>query len=335
MTTRLRVTESGSQATAADFGSNLAAGRFLRAILVSPGVYDLVWADAAVSPAPATDLRYYVSKAGSDLTGNGSAAAPFLTIAAAMAAILDAAPAKRYSVLVGPGNYADDFVLKANTFVVGDGDQRTIGLTATNITLDATWTPNVDNWGGITNCIIDKAQTYDFDTFNSNQGKLYFNHVISNARQTFLAQSNINQVGLQDSLFFNGYTQRGINLSVRGCAFQNLAAIIMNSMVGVPTLLTAYGGGTDGALQLNFTPGHQFVGTDLFGFAVSGAITLNGVNAVVDGASLQQVRLGTGSPNGAVVGNVGDLYTNLAGGLGTTLYVKESGAGTNLGWVGK
>lgn len=44
---------------------------------------------------------------------------------------------------------------------------------------------------------------------------------------------------------------------------------------------------------------------------------------------------GEGSPEGAVEGNVGDLYINRSGGANTTLYVKESGNGTNTGWVAK
>jgi hypothetical protein len=47
------------------------------------------------------------------------------------------------------------------------------------------------------------------------------------------------------------------------------------------------------------------------------------------------IRSGFGSPNSAVVGNIGDLFMNKTGGAGVTLYVKESGAGTNTGWVGK
>ena len=43
---------------------------------------------------------------------------------------------------------------------------------------------------------------------------------------------------------------------------------------------------------------------------------------------------GTGSPNGAVTAPVGSLFTRTDGGAGTTLYVKESGAG-NTGWVAK
>jgi hypothetical protein len=45
--------------------------------------------------------------------------------------------------------------------------------------------------------------------------------------------------------------------------------------------------------------------------------------------------IGTGSPNGAVTASPPARYWNRSGGAGTTLYVKESGANTNTGWVGK
>jgi len=43
---------------------------------------------------------------------------------------------------------------------------------------------------------------------------------------------------------------------------------------------------------------------------------------------------GTGSPEGVVTAVVGSMYTDITGGAGTTLYVKESGTG-NTGWVAK
>ena len=52
----------------------------------------------------------------------------------------------------------------------------------------------------------------------------------------------------------------------------------------------------------------------------------------VGGALIQS---GFGSPNSVLVGNPGDLYLNKSGGAGTSVYVKESGAGTNTGWVAK
>lgn len=43
---------------------------------------------------------------------------------------------------------------------------------------------------------------------------------------------------------------------------------------------------------------------------------------------------GAGSPEGVVTAPIGSLYSRTDGGLLTSLYVKESGAG-NTGWVGK
>lgn len=44
--------------------------------------------------------------------------------------------------------------------------------------------------------------------------------------------------------------------------------------------------------------------------------------------------VGYGDPNGVVTANPGSIYLNRNGGTGSTLYVKESGAG-NTGWVAK
>lgn len=44
---------------------------------------------------------------------------------------------------------------------------------------------------------------------------------------------------------------------------------------------------------------------------------------------------GTGSPNGAITANMGSKYHNRTGGANVSTYTKESGTGTNTGWVGK
>jgi len=44
---------------------------------------------------------------------------------------------------------------------------------------------------------------------------------------------------------------------------------------------------------------------------------------------------GTGSPNGAVTADIGSTFRRTDGGAGTSFYVKESGNGTNTGWVAK
>jgi hypothetical protein len=44
---------------------------------------------------------------------------------------------------------------------------------------------------------------------------------------------------------------------------------------------------------------------------------------------------GRGDPNGSVAGHPGDLFHRMDGSVGTCLYVKEAGAGTNTGWSAK
>jgi hypothetical protein len=60
----------------------------------------------------------------------------------------------------------------------------------------------------------------------------------------------------------------------------------------------------------------------------------------VDGFTIQAtvtsdyIYRGAGSPEGVVAAAIGGIYQRTDGGAGTTLYVKESGAG-NTGWVAK
>lgn len=63
-------------------------------------------------------------------------------------------------------------------------------------------------------------------------------------------------------------------------------------------------------------------------------VAATGVSQVTLGIGIK-ISAGTGAPNGVVTGNPADLYLNFSGGAGTTLYVKQSGANTNTGWVGK
>lgn len=44
------------------------------------------------------------------------------------------------------------------------------------------------------------------------------------------------------------------------------------------------------------------------------------------------IYTGEGTPENNQTGNVGDLFLRQDGGAGSTLWVKESGNGTNTGW---
>lgn len=49
--------------------------------------------------------------------------------------------------------------------------------------------------------------------------------------------------------------------------------------------------------------------------------------------SAKNIKRGTGSPEGAVVGSRGDFYQRLDGGAATSVYFKGTGDNTNTGWV--
>lgn len=53
-----------------------------------------------------------------------------------------------------------------------------------------------------------------------------------------------------------------------------------------------------------------------------------------NGTLFNRLHVGNGSPEGVVSASVGDMYNRKDGGVGTTLYIKESGTG-NTGWVAK
>jgi hypothetical protein len=65
---------------------------------------------------------------------------------------------------------------------------------------------------------------------------------------------------------------------------------------------------------------------------VSGAASAGGTAAASGGG---RTLVGLGDPNGAVTGNVGDLFQRLDGSPGSTLYVKEADDGATAGWSPK
>lgn len=65
---------------------------------------------------------------------------------------------------------------------------------------------------------------------------------------------------------------------------------------------------------------------------ITATTTVKGTTGVLAGTA--KWSSGTGTPEGAVTGNVGDIFSRTDGGAGTTFYVKESGTG-NTGWIAK
>lgn len=78
-----------------------------------------------------------------------------------------------------------------------------------------------------------------------------------------------------------------------------------------------------------------FVGVENLPFdsVVVGGATSRGGTAASSGAG--RFLAGLGDPNNKVIGNIGDIFQRLNGTLGATMYVKETGNGTSVGWIAK
>jgi|HubBroStandDraft_4_1064222.scaffolds.fasta_scaffold154642_2 hypothetical protein len=108
---------------------------------------------ALMGPRPVASQLVYVSAGGgNDTTATGTIALPYATLAAAIASISDASEDKLYSVLVGPGNYDEDLVLKPFVFV--DGMNESLNQPQFNsVVLDASFT-HADDFGATSGCGI-------------------------------------------------------------------------------------------------------------------------------------------------------------------------------------
>lgn len=199
---------------------------------------------------PSVDQNYYVSKNGSDTTGNGSISSTYLTIGKALTVITDSSPSKRYTIQVGPGDYNENLVLKANVFIAGS-DPIATRITGTTLNInDATWTGSGDNRSGFQDISVNPTCTWDFTAQSSQAGKLYFFNVRNAAAWTFTAFNAINQVIIQDSELFGTTTFIGMQSYISATAWQS-GNIVVNSSAAasIPASCTI----VDGMLLGNIT----------------------------------------------------------------------------------
>jgi hypothetical protein len=101
-----------------------------------------------------------------------------------------------------------------------------------------------------------------------------------------------------------------------------------------PTLKVYQASPTDAVLLPGSPTNKVTLGEDTFQrrFKAVHTTLLTTTSARIGGIA---IRTGSGSPNSAVTGSLGDLYVNDEGGAGQTLWVKESGWDTDTGWVAK
>jgi len=154
------------------------------------------------------------------------------------------------------------------------------------------------------NFLLDQSGAFrTFDNTLADATSLELDYVISGAPDTIsLVLEGLNTdgtVNILDTYTTVADTVRTVSLAKTYASFRLTASWTGGAKVSVNTVMKTTGSGA--------------------------------VSAAVSPLPLQ----GIGSPVGVVVAAIGQLYINLSGGSGTTLYVKESGNGTSSGWVGK
>lgn len=272
--------------------------------------------------APGLDQLVWVSKAGSDATGDGSQGAPFHSIAAAMASISDASTGKRYGVVLHPGVYSEDFALKPNTWILGCS-QYLSRIDCANLTLDPTWNaPGVNNRAGFSGVQLRNDYTFDFITANADTAYLTFENGSTVGAFTVKGGDN-NAFFIQNVAFFNTLTQVGGFFQAQNVIIQNGADTLITAN-GVGTTSLFYGGQTNGNIHA-VAPGGTGLLFTLGAFAMQdiAALTLDGASITSQcspGSLPPNVTLLNGAPSprltltGAKAGNaaVASIATQLA-----------------------
>lgn len=281
------------------------------------------------------DQILYVSKNGSD-TNSGKQHKPFLTITAAMNAISDASPSKRYAVAVYPGGYSEAIALKANVFVIGIGQKEAIRITGA-VSMGSSFTANssFDNRSGFANLSLLSAADFNWNTVQSAAGKLYFNGVVFGSTVNMYGYNNaIAQAQFNACIIFGAFTVSGINIGV----FTNnvcFSSITLNQHPngGMATILSATGGYCGGNISLVTT-------VNDFNRRCSAFLrNFWSENLIVNGPSCYaDVDLVSGSKQGAQTSNGGQvvaLNPIISHDLTTQMIVPRNTNSHNMGDWGK
>ena len=198
----------------------------------------------------------FVSKSGSDVTGTGGQHKPFASVGAALAAITDASPTKRYLIKVLAGAYTEGAIaLKANVFICGD-QKEAVRISASSFALASDFSGSGDHRSGMSKLILAAGNAnFDWSAVTSAAGKLYFSEVSINGTVTLTGHNNaIAQAQFDSCLFYSSLTISGINVGVfnNNICFGNVN-LNQHPNGGMATILAATGGHCGGTVTLTTT----------------------------------------------------------------------------------
>jgi hypothetical protein len=285
--------------------------------------------------SPANGQIQFLNNAGTNgvtITAAGVLATPILQLGAADAAAPVAQTLTVQSVVAGTTNTAGTNLTIAGSKGTGTGAGGSIifqvapaGLTgstqnalATALTIDSARLATFG--GGITltgNQLFAADNTYDIGASGATRPRHIYaaGDVVAGTSYSMAAAAVVAWAsrGRIDMTADGVYRLRNADLSLS-----------VSATVGASNLLTLNGALTStGNIQANS-------GNVTAAFSV---ISNNG-GLYPNTTSGPSIRSGTGAPEGVVTAAQGSLWMRTDGGAGTTLYVKESGAG-NTGWVAK
>lgn len=198
----------------------------------------------------------FVSKSGSDVSGTGGQHKPFASIGAALAAITDASPTKRYLIKVLAGAYTEGaLALKANVFICGD-QKEAVRISASSFALASDFSGSGDHRSGMSKVILAAGNAnFDWSAVTSAAGKLYFSEVSINGTVTLTGHNNaIAQAQFDSCIFFGALTISGINVGVfnNNICYGNIN-LNQHPNGGMATILAATGGQVGGTVTLTTT----------------------------------------------------------------------------------
>ena len=281
------------------------------------------------------DQMLYVSKNGLD-TNSGKQHSPFLTITAAMNAISDASPSKRYAIKVAPGSYSEALAIKANVFIVGEGQKEAVRVTGA-ISMGASFTANssFDNRSGFANLTLLSAANFDWNAVQSAAGKLYFSEVVFGSTVNMNGYNNaIAQAQFSKCIIFGALTISGINVGVfaDNVCFGNIT-LNQHPNGGMATILTATGGYCSGTIRQTTTVNdfNRRCASFLRGFP-SESLIIDGPSSYADVDLTSQSKQGAQQLNG---GNLVALNPVIAHDLTTQMIVPRNTNSHNMGDWGK
>jgi len=228
---------------------------------------------------PINTNQYFVTKGGSDITGNGAVGSSYQTISNALSQITNNNPTGICKVILGPGIYNDTISLLPNVIISGTNRNSTI-LTG-SISLDPSWNVAGNNKGGFVDLLINPNTTLSLNAVSCPVGGLSFDRVLFNNNLTVVADTSANTCQYVNCQFNGNYTQYGMVCMLNSCIFQSSNSIYISSMTGISTTTEFLGGSCLGTSLTVSSTGTDTATAYLVNFLPSGGLIENGSNTTI------------------------------------------------------